>query len=72
MKCCSTLPSSKITLDRSYRLDRLEREALAVGVTAVEGWGSAASYRIRPDGSESDNIYLEAPPADTAMLRPTS
>jgi len=59
-------------LNRSYRMDRLEQEALSVpGVVAVESWGSAGTYRLRPDGSEGEDIYLSAPPAETNMLNPT-
>jgi len=62
---------AEVQLNRSYRTDRLEREALRVpGVVAVESWGSASTYRLRPDGSEGGDIYLSAPPAETVMLNP--
>ncbi|MGD2176318.1 MAG: ABC transporter permease [Anaerolineae bacterium] len=62
----------EVQLGRAYRTDRLEQEALRVpGVVAVESWGSAGTYRLRPDGSEGDDIYLIAPPAETAMLNPS-
>jgi putative ABC transport system permease protein len=60
-----------LQLGRAYRTERLEQEALRVpGVVAVESWGSAGTYRLRPDGSEGDVIFLTAPPAETAMLSP--
>jgi putative ABC transport system permease protein len=61
----------EVALGRAYRTERLEQEALRVpGVVAVESWGSAGAYRLRPDGSEGDDIYLSAPPAETTMLHP--
>lgn len=63
---------AEVQLNRSYRMDRLEPEALSVpGVVAVESWGSVGTYRLRPDGSEGGDIYLSAPPAETRMLNPT-
>jgi putative ABC transport system permease protein len=62
---------AEVQLGRSYRTDRLEQEALRVpGVVGVESWGSTGTYRLRPDGSEGDDIYLSASPAETAMLNP--
>jgi putative ABC transport system permease protein len=62
---------AEVQFGRSYRTDRLEQEALQVpGVVAVESWGLTGTYRLRPDGSEGGDIYLSAPPAETAMLNP--
>jgi putative ABC transport system permease protein len=62
----------QVQLNRSYRPGRLEQEALSVpGVVAVERWGSTGTYRLRPDGSEGEDIFLYAPPAETNMLNPT-
>jgi putative ABC transport system permease protein len=61
----------EVSFDRSYRIDRIQDEALAVpGVTVAETWGSAAGRRKRVDGTYSDNIRIAAPPAGTVMLRP--
>ncbi len=63
-----------ITVDfnQPYRLGRLESLARSVpGVEAVEGWGAAGAFRIRPDGSEGEDIYLQAPPAGSTMVNPT-
>ncbi|MCO6449590.1 MAG: ABC transporter permease [Caldilineales bacterium] len=61
----------QVQFDQNYRLDRLTREALAVpGVVEVEGWGSTSTFRVRPDGSEGEMIYVDAPPAETTMLNP--
>ena len=63
---------AEVQLNRSYRIDRLEPEALSVpGVVAVESWGAVGTYRLRPDGSEGGDIYLSAVPAETGMLNPT-
>jgi putative ABC transport system permease protein len=40
-------------------------------VAAVESWGFQPVRRLRPDDTESDNILLIAPHADTKMLQPT-
>jgi putative ABC transport system permease protein len=63
---------SELYFSRAYRTEQIEREALAVpGVVAAESWGYAATRRQRPDGTDSQVIYVIAPPADTAMLHPT-
>jgi len=40
------------------------------GVGRAEAWGFTIARYIRPDGSESDNLYLMAPPAGTDFLNP--
>ena len=63
---------AEVQFSRSYRMDRLEEEALKVpGVVSVESWGSTGTFRLRPDGSEGEDIYLFAHPPDTKMLNPT-
>lgn len=61
-----------VQLDREYRLERVKQETLKVpGVVDVETWGFYNTRRQRPDGSDSDNIMLFAPPVDTQMVKPT-
>ena len=61
-----------VSFARSYRLEQIEQIALNVpGVAAVESWDFSAVRRQRPDGSESENIFIGALPADTKMLSPT-
>ncbi|MDR7420366.1 MAG: FtsX-like permease family protein [Armatimonadota bacterium] len=61
----------QIEFSRSYRLERLEREALAIpGVTAAESWAFRSTRRIRADDTESPSIFLIALPAATKMLNP--
>jgi putative ABC transport system permease protein len=57
--------------NQPYRLSRLEPLAASVpGVKSVEGWGAGLGYRVRPDGSAGEDVYLQAPPAGSAMVNP--
>jgi putative ABC transport system permease protein len=61
-----------ISFNRSFRIDQIEREALQIpGVIAAESWGFNSTRRLRPDDTESDNLVIIAPPAETKMLAPT-
>jgi len=61
-----------VSFARSYRLEQIEQIARNVpGVAAVESWDFSAVRRQRSDGSESDNIFIAALPAETKMLSPT-
>jgi putative ABC transport system permease protein len=40
------------------------------GAGRAEAWGFSVARYVRPDGSESDNLYLMAPPAGTDFLNP--
>ncbi len=51
-----------ITLDRSYRAERIQQEALQVpGVSGTDVWLQAPARILRPDGTESGMLYLFAP-----------
>jgi putative ABC transport system permease protein len=55
-----------------YHVSQVEEAVLqAPGVSTAESWGAAGAYRKRPDGSESDSIYIMAPPARSEILQPT-
>ncbi len=41
------------------------------GVIRAESWGITNARRVRADDTESDNITVFAPPAQTTMLQPT-
>lgn len=59
-------------LGRTYRVEALVQRALSFpGVAAAEGWTTRNVHRNRPDGTESDNIFVVAPPLNTEMIRPT-
>ena len=40
-------------------------------VAGVEGWFQGQAFRIRPDGTENENISLVAAPAGSALIEPT-
>ena len=41
------------------------------GVESVEGWLLRDAFRIRPDGTENENIFLVSLPPDSASIQPT-
>jgi len=54
-----------------YRVDQLQNQALQVpGVKTFEPWGSQSMRRVRPNGTESNDIEVKAPPANTQLFRP--
>ncbi len=54
-----------------YREVRLEEEARNVpGVAAAETWGSTIGRRLRPNDTESSEVFIEAPPANSTLLDP--
>jgi putative ABC transport system permease protein len=40
------------------------------GVVGAETWAFGSVRRVRPDGTESDNISVNAPPAQTQVIHP--
>ena len=61
----------QVNLSRDYRNELLERESHRVtGVAIVESWGATNTRRQRSDGTESDVILIEAPPADSKIIKP--
>jgi putative ABC transport system permease protein len=61
-----------LNFSRDYRADPLADVARSLpGVTAAEAWGFRNVTRNRPDGTQSDNIALVAPPPSTTMIHPT-
>ena len=62
----------QIELERQYRTTRIEQTVSQVpGTGIVETWSGALATRVRPDGTESDPITLNALPADSRMVQPT-
>lgn len=50
---------------------RLQAEARSVeGVSYAETWNFGIARYVRPDGSESKDLYLMAPPAGTSLINP--
>jgi putative ABC transport system permease protein len=60
-----------LALDDYHPAAQLVSEAQGVpGVEQAEAWGFTIGRYVRPDGSESDNLYLLAPPAASVLLNP--
>ena len=60
-----------VAFRREYRVDQIKREALKVpGIAAAEGWRFDNARRMRPDGTESDPVFMRAPRADSTLIRP--
>ena len=60
-----------LTLDRPYRISEIQQSLSQVpGVKQVEGWASARSELILPDGSVGDSVQLLAPPAGSTLVKP--
>lgn len=60
-----------LVLDDYAPSERLVGEAARIpGVGQAEAWGFTIAHYVRPDGSESDNLYLLAPTSDTQLLNP--
>lgn len=54
-----------------HRVEAIEREALRMpGIVAAESWGGTSIRLQRPDGTESENYQMIAPPAGSRMIRP--
>ncbi len=61
-----------VQFNRAYRSDLIQQQVLQVpGVVRAESWGITNARRVHSDDSESDNITIFAPPAQTTMLQPT-
>jgi putative ABC transport system permease protein len=61
-----------VVFKRPHRIDHMQEVALQVpGVKAAESWEFNTARRIRPDDSESDNIIVYGPNADSPLVHPT-
>ncbi|PID85502.1 MAG: hypothetical protein CSA11_08840 [Chloroflexi bacterium] len=61
----------RVNFSRPYRTSHLEHVAQEVnGVVAIESWSGNNVRRVRPDGSSSESINLQAAPAHTTMMHP--
>jgi len=60
-----------LSMERPYRLDRLEGVAREVpGVVHVEGWSLGGAARLRADGSESEGMRVYAVPPESLLMDP--
>ena len=61
----------RVNFSRPYRTSQLELLSQEIeGVVAVETWSSSSVRRVRPDGSDSESINLQAAPANSTMMNP--
>jgi putative ABC transport system permease protein len=62
----------RVAFSRPYRIEQITNEINRVsGLLAAETWDAVNSRVVFPDGSESDNILVLAPPTDTTLISPT-
>lgn len=60
-----------VQFGRAYRVEQIERETGRVpGVVSAESWGLNSARLQRPDGTESGNYQLVAPPTGSQMILP--
>lgn len=65
------LADVNLTLGGNYRIDKIQGLLSNVpGVGQVEGWASARSELVMPDGSVGESVGLLAPPAGSKMVEP--
>lgn len=65
------LADVNLTLNRPYRVDRIQDELANLdGIANVEGWSQARAELILPDGSVGESVNLMAPPANSALIQP--
>jgi putative ABC transport system permease protein len=58
-----------VYLARPYRTEKITQTALATpGVAAADTWVQLPARRIRPDGTEGDNIYFFVPRPDSPLV----
>lgn len=61
----------QVIFDRPYRTDRISEQLAGLpGIDRIETWGFTTARRVRPDGTESDNIIVYAPRPDSEMVKP--
>jgi putative ABC transport system permease protein len=58
-----------VYLSRPYRTEKITQAALETpGVIAADAWFQLPARRIRPDGTEGDNIYFFVPHPDSPLV----
>jgi putative ABC transport system permease protein len=61
----------QVDFAEEYRVERLMKESLTVpGVVDAEAWGSISGRRLRPNGTESEQVVFQAPPSGSDMIQP--
>ena len=60
-----------LTFSQPYSITRIEQAILPLpGISSLEGWGGAAAEIWDTEDNEIENLFLIAPPVDTALLNP--
>jgi putative ABC transport system permease protein len=61
----------QVDFAEEYRVERLMKESLLVpGVVNAEAWGNISGRRLRPNGTESEQVVFQAPPSGSDMIQP--
>lgn len=61
----------EVNIQQPYRIERMEGGILVLpGVAAVESWSVKDAFRLRPDGSENENIRIIAPATGSTFIEP--
>ncbi len=65
------LADVNVTLNQTYRIDRVRRDLAAIpGIAAVEGWSSASANLVLEGGKEGASVQILAPPVESPLLEP--
>ncbi len=60
-----------VLFQKDYRMEEINRAVAQMPIiTGAENWGRGTVNRIYADDTKSDDVTLEAPPADTKMYKP--
>ncbi|MBL7164116.1 MAG: FtsX-like permease family protein [Anaerolineales bacterium] len=60
-----------LSFSQPYPITRIEKAALSIpGVISLEGWGGVSSEIWDKDDNVVDNMFIIAPPYDTALVDP--
>jgi putative ABC transport system permease protein len=60
-----------VSLENPKRFSQIEHVAKRIdGIERVENWSQRTVARIRPDGTENEQLQVIAPPAGTALISP--
>jgi putative ABC transport system permease protein len=61
-----------VQFNRAYRIEQIASQVRDLpGVVKAETWDARNTRILLPDGTESDSIYLIAPPTNTTLLNPS-
>ncbi|HEX9076285.1 MAG TPA: ABC transporter permease [Anaerolineae bacterium] len=62
----------EVDFGQPYLADAAKQQAGQIpGVEYVEAWAFGSVRRVRPDGTESDNLNVNAPPTPTGVVHPS-